>query len=100
MSTVSDLERAELLRSVALRSDAEDALQKTSKCPGLLVTLINVSCTAATFALLAARPEPIFHIVFGGVAGAALSLGALAFRESRRLSRRLEAAITVARCEN
>lgn len=96
MSTVSDLEKVELLRSLALQSAAQEALQKTSKSPGLLVTLINVLCTAATFAFVAARPEPIFHMIVAGVAGAAFSLGALAFHESRRLSRRMEAALTVA----
>jgi phosphate/sulfate permease len=99
MNTITDLEGTRLLRSAAQRSAAQDVLQSTDRTIGLPMAFLSVACTAATFALLAARPEPMFHALVGGVAGAALSLGALAFGESRRLSRRIEAVIAVARSE-
>ena len=97
MSTVTELEGASLLHSVALRTSAQEALLKTERSASLFVVCINVACSAAVVAFLAARSEPMFLAIVGGTAGAALALGAASFGESRRLRRRLEAILVLSR---
>ena len=99
MNTITELDGAKLVQTAAKQSAAQDVLRSTDRNISLFMAIVSVACTAGTFALLAVRPEPIFHALAGGVAGAGLSLSAMAFGESRRLSRRIEAVLATTRGE-
>ena len=99
MNTVTEMEGINTLRSLAKSTVAEDVLKKTEWSPSLLIVLFSAACSGGTFALLAARPEPMFAAIVGSVAGAALSLSAFSLGESRRLRRRLEAVLALNRSE-
>ena len=97
MNTVTELEGASILRSLSLRTSAETALANTKQSASLFVVCVSAACNAVTFAFIAARHEPMFLAIIGGVAGAALTFGAFGYGESRRLRRRLEAVLTIYR---
>ncbi|MGZ5180535.1 MAG: hypothetical protein ACXWC6_13485 [Ramlibacter sp.] len=97
MTPATELEAASALRSVALRASAEDTLARTARPLHPLVACVVVVCCAGTFAFGAARAVPVFQVLVDGAAGAALAFGALAFGESMRLRRRLDAALLLSR---